>query len=45
VFLIATSLIDGIPLVPGMTLQINVQNIGGFPLLVDFAVDAELMCP
>lgn len=40
-----TSLIDGIPLVPGMTLQINVINIGGFPLLVDFAVDAELMCP
>lgn len=40
-----TSLIDGIPLVPGMTLQINVQNIGGFPLLVDFAIDAELMCP
>lgn len=40
-----TSLIDGIPLVPGMTLAISVTNLGGAPLSVEFGVDAELMCP
>jgi hypothetical protein len=40
-----TSLVDGIPLVPGMTLQINFTNIGGAPLIVEYGVDAELMCP
>ena len=40
-----TSLVDGIPLVPGMTLQINFTNIGGGPLTVEYGVDAELMCP
>jgi len=40
-----TSLVDGIPLVPGMTLAINFLNIGGAPLIVEYGVDAELMCP
>lgn len=40
-----TSLIDGIPLVPGMTLAITVRNLSGFPFTADFGVDAELMCP
>jgi len=40
-----TSLVDGIPLVPGMTLAINFLNIGGGPIVVEYGVDAELMCP
>lgn len=40
-----TSLVDGLPLVPGMTLLIGFNNISGGPIVVEFGVDAELMCP